>query len=127
MEQVYRAIRNHYRLIKLYNRALKNIEANINRLNFYPSKGVPNTENDESESLKDWKTIIEDFRYCLPEQLLSTFMPEARNESYDSITQKKLKVIRLEMLDLTNYNNFLGKNKFQTDEEKIFNTAWNRT
>jgi len=102
---------------------LRRIEAHIDNFDFIPGDGVP---SETSEKLVGWKNIKE-FTHCLSEQLLGTFMSEARNESDDVITSEKLKAIGLEIMELTSYKKFLGTNEFQLDEEKIFNALWNKS
>jgi hypothetical protein len=120
LEQVYRALRNHYRLVLLYNRELRSLNAQIERLEFYPSVGVP---QDENENLKDWQHIAE-FDGALPEQLLRTFMREARNDPPDKKVEEQLKIIGLELLDLSEYRRFLGESERLTEEEMVFNKLW---
>ncbi|HHW40230.1 MAG TPA: hypothetical protein GXX19_03625 [Syntrophomonadaceae bacterium] len=120
LEQVYRALRNHYRLVLLYNRELRSLNAQIERLEFYPSVGVPQEGN---ENLKDWQHIVE-FDGALPEQLLRTFMREARNDPPDEKVKEQLQVIGLELLDLREYRKFLGKSERLTEEEMVFNKLW---
>ncbi len=120
LEQVYRALRNHYRLVLLYNSELRNLNAQIERLEFSPSVGVPQEEN---ENLKDWQRIVE-FDGALPEQLLRTFMHEARNDPPDEKVKEQLHVIGLELLDLREHRKFLGESERLTEEEMVFNKLW---
>lgn len=123
MEQVFRALRNHLRLVLLYNDDLKAVGAEITHLNFDPCTGVPAASN---EALGAWKDV-DDFTSCLAEQLLTTFMPEALNDVRDSQTAARLTAIGLELVDLTAYRAFNGRGDEQlTDEERIFFRHWYR-
>lgn len=56
-ETVYRALRNHYRLIKLYNNVLKELDAEILHIDFIPNDGIPEFEDEVSENLRIWQKI----------------------------------------------------------------------
>lgn len=121
MEQVFRALRNHFRLAFLYNDELAKVDAQIDYIDFNPCTGQP---TDSNESLTNWVDVPE-FRTCLPEQLLSTFMPEARNDVRDGTMQQRLVAIGLELVDLTSYRAFQGPpDEALTPEEQIFLSAW---
>lgn len=120
LQQVYRALRNHYRLVKLYDTELNVLHAGIERINFNTSYGVPRDDwnyQESWESLKAWLP-------CPTEQLLMTFMPEARNEESDQAEKRQFEKIGLELLDLENYKNFIGRKELLTDEERIFSQLY---
>ena len=95
-DRVYRALRNHYRLVKLYDTELNVLHAGIERINFNTSYGVPEDNWSYQESWESLKTWLP----CPVEQLLMTFMPEARNEDSDQEEKRQFEKIGLEMLCL---------------------------
>lgn len=119
-EYVFRTLRNHYRLTMFYNDKLKYINSEIRNIEFNPSTGMPDLIDDISNELIIWKDNIE-FKYCLTEQLLGTFMNEACNIANDDITRCNLDKIGVEVLDLSKFNSFLKPNDPITLEEKIIN------
>lgn len=120
LQQVYRALRNHYRLVKLYDTELNVLHAGIERINFNTSYGVPEDNWSYQESWESLKTWLP----CPIEQLLMTFMPEARNEDSDQEEKRQFEKIGLELLDLENYKNFIGRKELLTDEERIFSQLY---
>ena len=120
LQQVYRALRNHYRLVKLYDTELNVLHAGIERINFNTSYGVPEDNWSYQESWESLKTWLP----CPVEQLLMTFMPEARNEDSDQEEKRQFEKIGLEMLDLENYKKFIGRKELLTDEERIFSQLY---
>jgi hypothetical protein len=126
MELVYGALRNHYRLIRLYNEALAGLGAAIDRIGFEPEDGVPEMEDEISRTLCIWEEIPE-LKDCLPEQLLMTFMPEALNQGkWDKALQRKLNRIGLESLDLTEVKTFIEPDIVVMPEEKIIRGGGDR-
>lgn len=121
LQQVYRALRNHYRLVKLYDTELNVIHAGIERINFNTSYGVPEDNWSYHESWESLQTWL----LCPTEQLLMTFMPEARNEDSSPEEKKQFEKIGLELLDLENYKKFIGQKELLTDEEMIFYKLYN--
>jgi hypothetical protein len=120
LRQVYRALRNHYRLIKLYDIELNVLHAGIERINFNTSYGVPEDNWSYQESWESLKTWLP----CPIEQLLMTFMPEARNEYSNQEEKRQFEKIGLELLDLENYKKFIGRKELLTDEERIFSQLY---
>lgn len=116
LEQVYRALRNHYRLIKLYDADLKMIQANIERIVFNTSSGVPENNWDCQETWEQVRAWVP----CPAEQLLMTFMPEALSEASTQEEERQFKEIGLELLDLRKYKSFIGQKELLTEEEMIF-------
>lgn len=111
-EIVYRALRNHYRLIKLYNPKLATIDASIEIIDFLPSDGITEYIDDIGNSLGIWQDNIE-LKYNFKERLLNTFMPEAKCIYYDEETEKHIKEIGLETISLEQDNNI------ETAEEQL--------
>lgn len=118
-EIIYRALRNHYRLVKLYNSVLNDIGAEIRKIEFNPNDGIPQKEDEVSEQLKDWENIPE-FKHHLVEQLMCTFMKEAlNNDNGDACLRERLDDIGLESLSLTGVKEFLEPTELVMPEEKI--------
>ncbi len=119
-ELIYRALRNHYRLVKLYNAELEEIGATIEYIEFLPNDGIPDNEDDISKDLGDIWINIPEFKYALVEQLMSTFMKEALNK--DGGNQELrilLDKIGLECIDLSIMSKFWGNHRLCYPEEKI--------
>ncbi|KEI76191.1 hypothetical protein N486_10640 [Clostridium botulinum B2 128] len=119
-EYVFRALRNHYKLTLFYNDKLRHVGADIKNIEFQPSSGMPNLIDEVSEELKIWKENIE-FKYCITEQILNTFMNEACNIASDNIIRINLDKIGAEVLDLSKFHTFLYPCEPLTLEEKIIN------
>ena len=119
-EKIYRALRNHYRLVKLYNNRLKVIGAEIKHINFNPTDGIPELEDEVTYELKEiWQNLPE-FKNSIVEQILSTFMREALNQDGGNAQmRKRLDDLGLETIDLTNENIFLNPQTIIYPEEKV--------
>ena len=99
MRPVFSAIRNHFRLVMLYENDLSTLNAEISNIDLQPSTGIPKSE---SSLLENWETIHgfgNSSAICF--QLLRTFMPEALKDSnrYNAESNEKLKQISLEDVD----------------------------
>ena len=99
MRPVFSAIRNHFRLVMLYENDLSSLNADISNIDLRPSTGIPQSE---SSLLKNWQSIHgfgNTSAICF--HLLRTFMPEALKDSnrYDEKSNEKLKQISLEDVD----------------------------
>ena len=119
-EIIYRALRNHYRLVKLYNPALKGLDAEIKHMEFLPNDGIPEAEDEISAQLGEiWPTLPE-FKYCLVERLLQTFMKEALNrDGGDAELRNRLDEVGLETMCLDEVEDFLYPGTLMMPEEKI--------
>ena len=99
LKPVYSALRNHFRLVGLYEKDLKHIDAPITNIDLHPSTGMP---ADECAALKDWQRI-RGFpnEYALCFQLLRTFMsPVLKDERRcDPFMLAQLRVASLEDVD----------------------------
>lgn len=127
MDQVYRVLRNHYRLIKLYNEALRTLDAAIEKTVFDPQDGVPELEDETSHRLTVWQKIPE-LKDALPEQLLQTFMPEALNqECKDENLKIRLNAAGLENVDLTGVQEYIAPKSIVMPEEKVLFGKGSRT
>ncbi len=119
-EKIYRALRNHYRLVKLYNRRLEKINAKIDHVIFDPADGIPERTDEISEELSGVWEKLPEFKGHIVEQLLSTFMQEALNKDHgDAQMRCRLDRLGLETLDLTAEQLFLETPTICFSEEKI--------
>lgn len=119
MELVYRVLRNHYRLVKLYNAALGELNAAIEKVVFEPGDGIPDFEDEISRALVIWEQIPE-LKNSLPEQLLQTFMEEALNqECRDEKLRQRLNAVGLEAVDFTEVQDFINPKTIVMPEEKV--------
>ncbi len=97
---VFGALRNHFRLLCLYNKDLMSLNAAITNINLNPSTGVPRAVNSR---LADWHLLPEfPNERALCYQLLRTFMSEAlKDERKISATVRRhLLAAALEDVDL---------------------------
>jgi len=119
-EPVFAALRNHYRLIKLYKNELSTIGGTIINISFTPQSGNP---QEESLQLADWDQL-EGFETekAFAFQLLRTFMPEATKD--DLILDKgeisRLKAIKMEDVDLTLLRSADGDSGPRSFDERTF-------
>jgi hypothetical protein len=118
IKKVYQALRNHYRLVWIYNQYLEVIDASIDAINFSKRKIVKG-------NLIFYKNIPE-FQTNLENQLLRTFFPEALNIAKDENGRNEITKIKLEKIDLNEYKKFIGENEPYTDEEMIFDAEWGK-
>lgn len=125
MEMVYRTLRNHYRLIKLYNESLKHIQGEITYVEFSPGDGIPEAEDEISKGLEVYREYPE-FRHDLAPQLMTTFMKEARNQDgEDEATRRRLDRIGLERVDLSQMKEFFRPASLLYPEERVIRGAGN--
>ena len=119
LDMLYRALRNHYRLVKLYQENLAEIQGEIWHLDFEPGDGIPEEEDEISRKLKCYDEIPE-FRYDLIPHLLATFMKEARNQDGgDPKLRKRLDEIGLETMDMSSLNDFFHPKSLLYLEERV--------
>ncbi len=119
MEMVYRTLRNHYRLVKLYNERLAVICGEIKYLEFHPGDGIPEEGDEVSMQLAQYAKNME-FRYSLAPQLMTTFMKEARNQDGgDKEIRTRLDGIGLETVDLSPMEEFFDPAALLYPEERI--------
>lgn len=119
LDMVYRTLRNHYRLVKLYNEVLGAIHAKIEHIEFDPNDGIPEMKDEISEKLGIYKSIAE-FKHNLTPQLLATFMKEARNQDDgDTVLRKRLNAIGLEVIDMSQMESFFNPGTLMYSEERV--------
>ncbi|TWT76198.1 hypothetical protein CA13_66890 [Planctomycetes bacterium CA13] len=117
---IYSALRNHFRLISLYEADLRAIDAPITNINLNPSTGIPLTNTD---LLKNWNALEGfDNESALTFQLLRTFMGEALKSptrcSQETLTQ--LAVASLEDVDLAVLEAAQGSTEPRSPLEQTF-------
>lgn len=118
-EMVYRALRNHYRLVKLYNEKLVHLDAQIIHINFKPNDGLPVYKDIISDELEIYGQIPE-LRNNLVPQLMSTFMKEALNkDENDGQLRQKLDAVGLECIDLSDILYFMEPGTLLHPEEWV--------
>ena len=119
-EKIYRALRNHYRLVKLYNNRLKKINAEIDHVIFEPADGIPEFMDEISYELRDIWVNLPEFKNHIVEQILSTFMKEALNIDHgDHEMRRRLDGLGLETLDLTEELMFIEPSTIYFTDERI--------
>lgn len=119
LDILYRTLRNHYRLIKLYQEELKVIHGEIWHVDFEPGDGIPEDKDEVSESLSDCQFIPE-LQPDLVPYLMATFMEEAKNQDRgDKKVRKKLNEIGMETMDLSELNDFFHPGVLLYPEERV--------
>ena len=120
LRPVFSAIRNHFRLVMLYENDLSVLNADISNIELRPSTGIPKLE---SSLFKNWQSVHgfgNSNAICY--QLLRTFMPEALKDSnrYDAASNKKLQQISLEDVDFRQLSMSEAMEEPRTDLEQNF-------
>ncbi|MCI9594114.1 MAG: hypothetical protein HFG51_08205 [Lachnospiraceae bacterium] len=119
LDMLYRTLRNHYRLVKLYQEKLEVIHGEIWHLDFDPSDGIPDEKDEISEKLGECQSMPE-FQYDLIPYLMATFMDEAKNhDGGDDKVRKKLDEIGMETMNLSELNEFFHPGVLLYPEERV--------
>lgn len=119
-ELIYRALRNHYRLVRFYNEKLTILDAQIEHVIFEPADGIPTFIDEIADQLKEIWVGLEEFKGCITEQILSTFMQEALNrDGGNTKMRKRLDALGLEIMDISKEMLFIEPNRICYPEEKI--------
>ena len=120
LRPVFGAIRNHFKLVMLYESELANLDADINNIEFSPSTGIPPVMSTELSNWQDIHGFATESALCF--QLLRTFMAEALKDSgrYGIESEQKLMKIALEDVDLQHLENCRGKEEPRTELEQNF-------
>lgn len=119
LDILYRTLRNHYRLVKLYQEKLAAIHAEILYLDFEPGDGIPEDEDEISKELVCYRDIPE-FKYDMIPHLIATFMKEARNQDNgDKQIRKKLDELGLETMDISGLDDFFHPDVLLYQEERV--------
>lgn len=119
LDILYRTLRNHYRLVKLYQEKLAIIHGEISGLDFEPGDGIPEEEDEVSKKLNCYQDIPE-LRHDIVSYLVATFMKEARNQD-DGVgeVRKKLDEIGLETIDISKLDDFFHPGALLYPEERV--------
>jgi len=119
LDILYRTLRNHYRLVKLYQEKLAVICGEIRHLDFEPGDGIPEEEDEISRKLSCYHDIPE-LQYDIIPHLISTFMKEARNQDGgDRQVRKRLDEIELETMDMSGMDDFFHPGALLYPEERV--------
>lgn len=122
-ELIYCALRNHYRLVQFYNEKLAVLEAQIEHVIFDSPDGIPGFIDEITDQLKEIWVELEEFKGCITEQILSTFMQEALNrDGGNPETRKRLDALDLETMDISKEMYFIEPNRICYPEEKILSS-----
>lgn len=120
MKPVYSALRNHFRLVLLYEKDLNSINAPIVNVDLAPSTGIPRAE---TALLHRWNTLDGfDNESAFTFQLLRTFMPEAIRDDRrcDVRTLMHLRCASLEDVDLSILSKAQMLSEPRTEAEQTF-------
>lgn len=119
LDMLYRTLRNHYRLVKLYQKKLAAIHGEIWHLDFEPGDGISDEKDEISDKLGNCQSIPE-FQPDLVPYIIATFMEEAKNQDGgDERVRKKLDEIGLETMDLSGLNEFFHPGVLLYPEERV--------
>ncbi len=120
LKPVYSALRNHFRLVLLYEPELQQINAPITNIQLQPSTGIPLAE---ATMLARWSELDgfgneSGFAF----QLLRTFMPEALKDprKCEGGTLERLRVASLEDVDLKILEEAELRNEPRSSVEQTF-------
>jgi hypothetical protein len=117
---IYSALRNHFRLISLYEQDLKSINAEVKNINLTPSTGVP---TNEATTLENWNSLSGfSTESALTYQLMRTFMPESLKDEQrcGQGTLDRLRIASLEDVDLKFLRQASGKKEPRSPFEQTF-------
>lgn len=120
LRPVYSALRNHFRLILLYEADLGHVGAPITNIALDPATGLPDREIAE---LADWQRISGfGTETALAYQLLRTFMAPVLKDSrrLSGRTLSALRVASLEDVDIEIFNRCEGVEESRSEYEQTF-------
>ena len=120
LKPVYSALRNHFRLVSLYETELNIIDAPITNIQLDPSTGIP---SNEANLLKNWQRFDGyENESAFQFQLLRTFMPEALKDERKCSKQtiQELRTASLEDVDLSDFENAESNTEPRTPSEQTF-------
>ncbi|MBX3178745.1 MAG: hypothetical protein KF886_15405 [Candidatus Hydrogenedentes bacterium] len=119
-EPIYQALKNHYKLVRTYNGALRSIQAGLLDVRFDPHTGCPKKE---VSVLPSWDRIQGfETQDLLLHNLLKTFFPEALLDErrLDASTVSLLKHHKLESVNLDKFYYINGLHEVRSPiEEEI--------
>lgn len=116
-EDVFKVIRNQFKVILIYNDYLDKIDATIKKIKFSSEEGMPEIDK-ETIGLDVWRDRVE-LKYSMKELLMSTFIPEARGEIQNQKLYNKLKEFIIEKVYPLKNNELLDGDKLLFDDEKL--------
>ena len=120
LRPVYSALRNHFRLVMLYEQDLTTIDASITNVDLSPSTGIPDNVGHE---LAYWQRVdgfSTETALCF--QLLRTFMPHALKDDQrcSQVEIAELQKVSLEDVDLSILQHSEGQSEPKTEFEMTF-------
>lgn len=120
LRPVFSALRNHFRLVMLYEKELANVGADISNVDLVPSTGTPPLETLLLHGWDDIHGFGTENAFCF--QLLRTFMPEAVKDlnRCDGLTNANLRAISLEDVDISHLEKSRGLEEPRTEIEQNF-------
>ena len=125
LEVAFRALRNHFRLVRLYDAALKAIGVGPLDVQFEPSHGCP---PDECVELSDWQLLpglaTQD---ALAFHLLNSFMSMALLDErrVPQTDLDRLALLGIETVDLTFFRRIAGEREIRSPSEAAFHAILN--
>lgn len=120
MLSFFNALRNHYRLVLLYNEPLRALGAGILNIKIDPPTGCP---VDEADNLHDWESIPGfQTQKALKFHLLRTLFPESLLDSHRVFSDilLTLRSHGFEEVDLEEYYQIIGETEVRSPYEQEF-------
>lgn len=120
LKPVYSALRNHFRLVSLYEKELNNIGAPITNVQLDPSTGIPTKEADLLKNWNQFDGFENESAFLF--QLLRTFMSEALKDENkcSENTIQQLGIASLEDVDLSDFRKAESLSEPRTATEQTF-------
>jgi hypothetical protein len=120
LRSVFSALRNHFRLVELYRKDLRSVDADITHVQFHPSTGVPSRE---APLLSGWEKLpgfANPGALCY--QLLTSFMPHALRDEHrlEDEDMQELRTIGLEEVDVSALRVSAERREPTVSEERAF-------
>ncbi|GEA30902.1 HD domain-containing protein [Clostridium diolis] len=116
-EDVFKVIRNQFRIVLVYKKYLSIINAQIDELEFEPTNEMPKIDKEVKE-LDVWNEKVE-LKYSMKELLMLTFIPETRGERCDSKLYNELVKLNLEQVKPLEETGLTDNNQLLFDDEKL--------
>lgn len=117
---VFSALRNHFRLVLLYEEDLRHVDAAITTVHLVPSTGIPTMEGHGLEGWRHLEGYANEHGFAF--QLLRTFMPESLkdNRKLNPTTLEKLRPASLEDVDISILEKAEMRSEPRTSIEQTF-------
>lgn len=116
-EDVFKVIRNQFRIVLVYKKYLSVIDAQIDELEFEPMNEMPKVDK-EIKELGVWNEKVE-LKYSMKELLMLTFISEARGERCNSKLYNELAKFNLEQVKPLKEIGITDNNQLLFDDEKL--------